>query len=47
MRKVKARLELKLAKEVKVKNKCFFKFVNNKRKTRENEVPPLNELGAW
>ena len=46
MRKAKALLELNLAKEVKDNKKVFFKCVNSKRKTRENEGPLLNEVDA-
>jgi len=43
MRKAKAYLELNLAKEIKDNKKGFFKYVNSKRKTRENMGPLLNE----
>ena len=44
MRKAKALLELNLAKEVYDNKKEFFlKYVNSKRKTRENVGPLLNE----
>ena len=47
MRKAKALLELNLAKEVYDNKKEFFlKYVNSKRKTRENVGPLLNEVGA-
>ncbi|GAB0203352.1 hypothetical protein GRJ2_002800800 [Grus japonensis] len=45
-RKAKAPLELKLARDVKDKKKGFFKYMNSKRKTRENVGPLLNEVGA-
>lgn len=35
-RKTKARLELNLAKNVKDDKKTFLKYINNKRKTKEN-----------
>ena len=40
-------MELFLAKEVKNNKKGFFKYVNSKRKTRENVSPLLNEEGVW
>ena len=46
MRKAKARLELTLAKVIKDNKKGFFKFVNSKRKARENVAPLLSE-GAF
>ncbi|PKU32184.1 glycerol kinase [Limosa lapponica baueri] len=45
-RKAKASLELKLARDVKVNKKGFFKYIRGKRKMRENEGPLLNEMGA-
>ncbi|GAB0207550.1 mitochondrial enolase superfamily member 1 [Grus japonensis] len=45
-RKAKAHLELKLARDVKDNKKGFFKYINSKRKTRENVGPLLNEVGA-
>ncbi|PKU45837.1 glycerol kinase [Limosa lapponica baueri] len=45
-RKAKASLELKLARDVKVNKKGFFKSIGGKRKTRENVGPLLNETGA-
>ena len=45
-RKAKAWLELKLARDVKDNKKGFYKYVNSKRKTRENVGPLLNEAGA-
>ena len=44
-RKIKAHLELKLAKETK-DNMKVFKYVNSKRKTRDNVGPLLNEGGV-
>ena len=46
-RKAKARLELNLAKVIKDNKKGFFKYVNSKRKTRENVGPLLSEGGFW
>ncbi|GAB0204188.1 mitochondrial enolase superfamily member 1 [Grus japonensis] len=46
MRKAKAHLELKLARDVKDNKKGFFKYIGSKRKTRENLGPLLNEVGA-
>ncbi|GAB0204057.1 hypothetical protein GRJ2_002871300 [Grus japonensis] len=45
-RKAKAHLELNLARDVKDNKKGFFKYISNKRKTRENVGPLLNEVGA-
>ena len=45
-RKAKARLELNLAKVIKDNKKGFFKYVNSKRKTRENVGPLLSEGGV-
>jgi len=45
-RKAKAHLEMRLAKEIKDNKKGFFKYVNSKRKTRDNVGPLLNEGGV-
>ena len=45
IRKVKAQLELNLASEVKGNKKLFYKYINSKRKTRENLHSLLNEAG--
>ena len=46
-RKAKALLELKLAKEIKGnKKRLFLKYVNSKKKTRDNVGPLLNEEGV-
>ena len=45
-RKAKAHLEMRLAKEIKDDKKVFFKYVNSKRKTRDNVGPLLNEGGV-
>ncbi|GAB0207135.1 mitochondrial enolase superfamily member 1 [Grus japonensis] len=45
-RKVKAHLELNLARDVKDKKEGFFKYISRKRTTRENVGPLLNEVGA-
>ncbi|KGL86842.1 hypothetical protein N301_02901, partial [Charadrius vociferus] len=45
-RKAKAALELNLARDVKANRKGFFKYIGDKRKTRENVGPLLNETGA-
>ncbi|PKU33700.1 glycerol kinase [Limosa lapponica baueri] len=45
-RKAKASLELKLARDVKVKKKGFVKCIGGKRKTRENVGLLLKEMGA-
>lgn len=46
MRRAKAHLELNLVNEVKDNKKCFFEYINSKRKTRKNVGPLLNEVGA-
>ena len=46
MRKAKAHLEMKLAKEIKDNMEFFFKYVKSKRKTRDNVGPLLNEGGV-
>lgn len=45
MRKAKAYLELYLARDVKDNKKGFFKYINMKRKTRENGGTLLNGAG--
>ena len=53
IRRAKAQLELNLATAVKDDNKCFYKFINSKRRIRENlpplcregNIPPLNAEG--
>ncbi|GAB0189155.1 mitochondrial enolase superfamily member 1 [Grus japonensis] len=45
-RKAKAHLELNLARDVKDNEKGFFKYFDNKRKTRENVGLLLNEVSA-
>jgi len=45
MRKAKAHLEMRLAKEIKDNKKGFLKYVNGKRKTRDNVGPLLNVGG--
>ncbi|KAK4827148.1 hypothetical protein QYF61_015102 [Mycteria americana] len=42
VRKAKADLELSLARDVKDNKKGFYKFINSKRKTKENMGPLLN-----
>ena len=44
-RKAKACLQLNLAKVIKENKKGFFKYINSKRKTRENVAPQLSERG--
>ena len=46
MRKAKANRELNLQKEIKDSKKDFLKYVNSKRKTRENVSPLLNDRGV-
>ncbi|KAJ7415166.1 hypothetical protein BTVI_38982 [Pitangus sulphuratus] len=43
-RKAKAHLELSLAKDVKGTRKGFYKYINSKRKIRENMGPLLNHM---
>jgi len=45
-KKFKSHVELYLAKEVEDNRKGFFKYTNNKRKTRENMNLLLNEVGT-
>jgi len=45
-RKAKAHLELKLARDVSNNKKGFFNYISNKRKTRDNVGPLLNEAGV-
>lgn len=42
MRKAKVLLGLNLAKDIKDSKKSFFKYINNKKKTKENMGPLLN-----
>lgn len=42
IRRIKAQLELNLATSVKDNKKCFYKYINNKRRTRENIYALLN-----
>ncbi|GAB0178706.1 mitochondrial enolase superfamily member 1 [Grus japonensis] len=44
--KAKDHLELNLARNVKDNKKGFFKYISSKRKTKEDVVPLLNEVGA-
>ncbi|GAB0179274.1 mitochondrial enolase superfamily member 1 [Grus japonensis] len=45
VRKAKAQLKLKLARDVKNYKKGFFRYVNNKQKEKENTGPRLNRRG--
>lgn len=45
-RKAKAQSELKLSKVMKDNNKSFFKYVDSKRKTRDNVSALLNKAGV-
>ncbi|GAB0188526.1 mitochondrial enolase superfamily member 1 [Grus japonensis] len=45
VRKAKAQLELKLARDVKNYKKGFFRYVNNKQKQKDNIGPLLNRRG--
>ena len=38
-------MELNLARDVKDNKKCFYKYIGDKRKTRENVGPLMNEMG--
>ena len=44
IRKAKAHLELNLATAVKDNRKCFYKYINKKRRTKEN-LHPLLDVG--
>ncbi|GAB0203750.1 hypothetical protein GRJ2_002840600 [Grus japonensis] len=45
VRKAKAQIELNLARDVKDKKKSFYRYVSDKRRTRENVGPLRNETG--
>ena len=45
IRKAKAQLELNLATKVKENNKYFYKYINSKRRARENLHPLLDAKG--
>jgi len=45
-RKVKAHLELNLARDVRNNKKGFFKYISSKQKARDNMGPLLNEVGV-
>ena len=44
-RKAKAHLELRLATVVRDNKKCFYKYINNKRRAKESLHPLLDERG--
>ena len=46
IRKAKAQLELNLATKVKDNNKNFYKYINSKRRARENLYPSLDAEGS-
>ena len=46
MRKAKAHLELKLARDVKNNKKSFFNYMSSKQKTEDNVELLLNEAGV-
>jgi len=46
IRKAKAHLELKLARDVRNNKKGFFNYISSKRKARDNVRPLLNEVGV-
>ena len=43
--KAKAQLELRLATAVKENKKCYYKYINGKRRTKENFHPLLDTAG--
>jgi len=45
MRKAKAQLELRLATVVRDNKKCFYKYINNKKRAKENLHPLLDVRG--
>ncbi|KAK4816346.1 hypothetical protein QYF61_015660 [Mycteria americana] len=45
IRKAKAQLELNLATAVRDNKKCFYKYINNKKRAKEN-LPPLLDAGG-
>jgi len=45
-RKVKALLQLNLAREIKNNKKCFFNYISSKQKTRDNVGTLLSEVGV-
>ena len=45
IRKAKAQLELNLATKVKENNKCFYEYINSKRRAREDLHPLLDAEG--
>ena len=47
IRKAKAQLELNLATKVKENNKYFYKYINSKRRARENLHLLLGAEGNW
>jgi len=47
MRKPKAHLELKLARDVKNNKKGFFNYISSKREARDNVGSLLNEAVSW
>ena len=46
IRKAKAQLELNLATKVKDNSKNFYKYINSKRRARENLYPSLDAEGS-
>lgn len=46
IRKAKAQIELNLATKVKDNNKYFYKYINSKRRARENLHPLLDAEGS-
>ena len=46
VRKVKALIELNMTRDIKGNKKSFYRYVSDKRKTRENVVPLRKEMGG-
>jgi len=47
IRKAKAQLELRLATVVRDNKKCFYKYINNKKRAKENLHPLLDVGGEY
>ncbi|KFZ63181.1 hypothetical protein N338_13267, partial [Podiceps cristatus] len=47
VRKANALIELNLARDVKDSKICFYRYVSDKRKTRENVGPRKKEMATW
>jgi len=46
IRKAKAQLELRLATVVRDNKKCFYKYINTKKRAKENLLPLLDAAGG-